>query len=487
MVADTQTPNARLTVVAPTRSNWADAMNSNMKIIDALIGTYFVVNALRGVWRNSTVYAIGDAVVDDDTSVVYLCQVAHTSANVPTTFAEDRAAHATYWSVYSSPARSRDTWLANTAYALNDFVVSGSKYAICIESHISSSDFETDLAADYWSVLVDLSSAGSLVLPTLGGGADANNVVTTDAAGTAYIIRSVADTLTMLGGTTVGKAVFLAASQAVARTAIGAQVSGSYQTASSVLTTLTSNGAPGTYGLSVLLMATVASLKTSLGLGTAAYLNVGTGASQIVQLTAASKLPAVDGSLLTNLPAPTSAWEIGDVKLRFAATAGAGWLLMNDGTIGKAGSGATYAGADYEDLYKLLYAEISDTWAPVSGGRTGNSQNDFDAGKTLTLSKVLGRALAISGSGSGLTARAMGESLGTETVTAEMPAHTHSAWRIIATVTNSSYAGGIDSPVNMLTDASFDSGGATGSASSGDGNMSVMQPTTFLNVFIRYL
>lgn len=41
------------------------------------------------------------------------------------------------------------------------------------------------------------------------------------------------------------------------------------------------------------------------GLGTAATLNVGTGASQIVQLTAASKLPAVDGSLLTNLPTPT--------------------------------------------------------------------------------------------------------------------------------------------------------------------------------------
>jgi len=37
-------------------------------------------------------------------------------------------------------------------------------------------------------------------------------------------------------------------------------------------------------------------------LGTAAALDVGTGASQIVQLTAAAKLPAVDGSLLTNLP-----------------------------------------------------------------------------------------------------------------------------------------------------------------------------------------
>ncbi len=44
-------------------------------------------------------------------------------------------------------------------------------------------------------------------------------------------------------------------------------------------------------------------------LGTAASLNVGTGANNVVQLTAASKLPAVDGSLLTNLVAlsPTGA------------------------------------------------------------------------------------------------------------------------------------------------------------------------------------
>ena len=41
----------------------------------------------------------------------------------------------------------------------------------------------------------------------------------------------------------------------------------------------------------------------SSGTISTSYLPVGTGASQLVQLTAASKLPAVDGSLLTNLPA----------------------------------------------------------------------------------------------------------------------------------------------------------------------------------------
>jgi len=42
--------------------------------------------------------------------------------------------------------------------------------------------------------------------------------------------------------------------------------------------------------------------RTTLGLGTAAVLNVGTSANNIVQLDGTAKLPAVDGSQLINLP-----------------------------------------------------------------------------------------------------------------------------------------------------------------------------------------
>lgn len=49
--------------------------------------------------------------------------------------------------------------------------------------------------------------------------------------------------------------------------------------------------------------ADAAAQRTTLGLGTAATLNVGTGANNIVQLNGSAQLPAVDGSLLTNLPA----------------------------------------------------------------------------------------------------------------------------------------------------------------------------------------
>ena len=46
----------------------------------------------------------------------------------------------------------------------------------------------------------------------------------------------------------------------------------------------------------------VGTARTNLGLGTSAVINVGTGASEVVQLDGSSRLPAVDGSQLTNLP-----------------------------------------------------------------------------------------------------------------------------------------------------------------------------------------
>ncbi|GGG51771.1 hypothetical protein GCM10010964_43690 [Caldovatus sediminis] len=122
-------------------------------------------------------------------------------------------------------------------------------------------------------------------------------------------------------------------------------------------------------------------------------------------------------------------WAPGDVRTTYRSTAAAGWVLMNDGSIGAAGSGATTrANADTWRLYELLWNTVADTWAPVSGGRGASALADFNAGKTLTLPRALGRALAVAGAGSGLTSRALGQWLGAETHAlsiAEMPAHNH--------------------------------------------------------------
>jgi hypothetical protein len=57
------------------------------------------------------------------------------------------------------------------------------------------------------------------------------------------------------------------------------------------------------YGATLIDDANAATARTTLGLGTAATLNVGTSANNVVQLDGSAKLPAVDGSQLTGITA----------------------------------------------------------------------------------------------------------------------------------------------------------------------------------------
>lgn len=217
--ADTFTPNLHLRKIAANRKVWAESMDDNLTLIDGVISSFFSVANMTGVWQNSYAYSVGEAVVDSTSAVVYVCETAHISAGIPTTFAEDRAANSNYWSVYSSPARARGAWQSGVLYAVNDFVVSGSQYAVALTSHVSGASFAADAAN--WSILVDLSAAGSQVLPIPGGAADANKFVMTTSAGLSYSIYDDAQALAALGATSVGADLFTAASATAARTAIG--------------------------------------------------------------------------------------------------------------------------------------------------------------------------------------------------------------------------------------------------------------------------
>ena len=125
----------------------------------------------------------------------------------------------------------------------------------------------------------------------------------------------------------------------------------------------------------------------------------------------------------------TSGFSTGDIKPSFKNAADTGWVMMNDTSIGSATSSATgRANADTADLFALLWNNVSNTYAPVSGGRGASAAADFAANKTLTLPKALGRVLGGAGAGSGLTSRSLGQSLGEETHVlseAELASHTH--------------------------------------------------------------
>jgi hypothetical protein len=197
-MTDSTTPNFNLILPAGNRRNWTDLANGNFRIIDALIATYVAVSNLQGLWTNNTEYEVGDNVIDETSGVVYTAQVEHVSSSAPTTFIQERAAHSTYWTTFAVAARNRGTWATATAYALNDFVLAdGTKYAMCISPHTSGANFTADLALGRWTVLIDLSSAGSLVLPTLSGLVDADKIVITNSSGVAYSIAAIVDKVSL--------------------------------------------------------------------------------------------------------------------------------------------------------------------------------------------------------------------------------------------------------------------------------------------------
>lgn len=136
-------------------------------------------------------------------------------------------------------------------------------------------------------------------------------------------------------------------------------------------------------------------------------------------------LAAIDKAALAALGVSTT----GDLKLTLKSTE-AGWVPMNDGTIGNSSSLATTrANADVQELYVLIWGQVDNTYAPVTGGRGGTAIGDFNAGKPMALPKALGRALVAAGTGSGLSSRTLGSTFGEEShvlTTPEIPAHSHS-------------------------------------------------------------
>ena len=82
---------------------WGSLIDGNMDAIDA------VVQALYGaanfvIWANNTPFTVGKVAIDESVNppTYWLCNVPHTSAIGPTTFAQDRAAHPTFWSIFMS-------------------------------------------------------------------------------------------------------------------------------------------------------------------------------------------------------------------------------------------------------------------------------------------------------------------------------------------------------------------------------------------------
>lgn len=83
--------------------------------------------------------------------------------------------------------------------------------------------------------------------------------------------------------------------------------------------------------------------------------------------------------------------QTGDPIWRLRSGVMAGFVRMNERTIGNVGSGATErANADTEALFIYIWTNFSDALAPVSGGRGATASSDFAANKTITVPSMQG-------------------------------------------------------------------------------------------------
>ena len=189
-------------------------------------------------------------------------------------------------------------------------------------------------------------------------------------------------------------------------------------------------------------------------------------------------------------------WSTGDRKETYKTVADAGWIMMDDGTIGDAASGSSYANVLAQALFALLWAIPALQMFNSAGtavGRGASAAADWAAHARMALPKVRGRVSAGAGAGAGLTTRALGGIAGEETHSqsgGELFAHAHSppTWSggptwFLFTDTNIGLAnqGG---PYYLTTYANYQGFSNTGVAGSSAG-ANVVQPSSFVNYMIK--
>lgn len=196
---------------------------------------------------------------------------------------------------------------------------------------------------------------------------------------------------------------------------------------------------------------------------------VGTAQDDIATLEANVTDLANDLTDVENAVAALRVVPTGAVLSYAGSTAPTGFVLLRGGTIGDASSSATVrANADTEALFTLLWGSMSDTQAPVSGGRGANAAADFAAHKTITLPDAGGRVIAgkeatasrLTSGTSGVDGGTLGASGGDQ----RMHQHSHS-------VTDSGHSHGVTDPQHFHYYAvgGIPANGVNARGTSGDG------------------
>lgn len=239
-------------------------------------------------------------------------------------------------------------------------------------------------------------------------------------------------------------------------------------------------------------------VRALLGLGDASLLSTPIDGNYIKDGSISiSKISTSQGGLL---------FSTGDLKPTYATTPDPGWILMDDGTIGSAISGASHADNNLKDLYYLWWNLPMTRVYTVTGATSEKASTaaiDWNGNKRLTMPPIVGRVIGVAGNVSGLTPRFIGDTVGEEqhTISAtEMPSHSHRL-RIngqsngagggqTAQATNYLGSGTSNSKSRRCFEGNYTTYNTTivepaGGASGSSTKLNLMQPTAFVNWMVK--
>lgn len=194
---------------------------------------------------------------------------------------------------------------------------------------------------------------------------------------------------------------------------------------------------------------------------------------------------------------------VGTLSPSFATTAPTGYVFVAGKSVGNASSNSTErANADTEDLFTLLWTNLTDTTADIqdstgaSVGRGGSAAADFAANNRLVLPDARGRVCAgldtMSGTSSanrltdyreGLDGDILGDTGGEEKhlpIISETASHDH-PFTAVLSATASAISDGAGAPKN---EPDIQTGGTT-STTGGGQNFNITQPTIITTYIIK--
>ena len=106
---------------------WHDYIYDNLDTIDAVLSAIFASGDWQGFWKTNTHYDVGGVVIDRATDTMYKVMVEHTTSEA--TFAEEFAAHPTYYELWS-PNNLAEDWAIKIDGQVSNVDYSSKAYAI---------------------------------------------------------------------------------------------------------------------------------------------------------------------------------------------------------------------------------------------------------------------------------------------------------------------------------------------------------------------